>query len=206
MNWQLAKRRAVMAKKVIVFLAEGFEEVEAISPMDYLRRAGLEVSAVSIGAGAAVRGARNITILADTSIEALEGRGNFTAANWDAAVLPGGMPGAANLASCAPLSAFLKEMEAGGKWLAAICAAPALVFAPLGILKGKRFTCYPGMEERVEGKSEAAGAKWLEDKVVIDGKIITSRGAGTAGLFAAAIIGALLGAEEGEKIAASVLL
>jgi 4-methyl-5(b-hydroxyethyl)-thiazole monophosphate biosynthesis len=195
-----------MVKKVVVFLAEGFEEVEAITPIDYLRRAGLEVFVVSIGADTAVRGANNVTILADTSIKALEETGQLAAANWDAAVLPGGMPGAANLASCAPLSVFLKEMEAGGKWIAAICAAPAVALAPLGILNGKRFTCYPGMEERVEGKNEAAGPKWLEDKVVIDGGIITSRGPGTAGLFAAAIIGALLGAEGEEKIAKSVLL
>jgi 4-methyl-5(b-hydroxyethyl)-thiazole monophosphate biosynthesis len=195
-----------MVKSVIVFLAEGFEEVEAISPIDYLRRAGLEVCTVSIGAGAAVRGAHNVTILADTSIKALEETGHLTAANWDAAVLPGGMPGASNLAASASLNAFLKEMEAGGKWIAAICAAPAVALAPLGILNGRRFTCYPGMEDRVEGKNKEAGPKWLEDKVVIDKRVITSRGAGTAGLFAAAIIGALLGAEEEENIAASVLL
>ncbi|MDR0719972.1 MAG: DJ-1/PfpI family protein [Treponema sp.] len=195
-----------MAKKVVVFLAEGFEEVEAITPIDYLRRAGLEVCIVSISAETAVKGAKDVTILANTNIKALEETGHLTAANWDAVVLPGGMPGAANLAACAPLSAFLKEMEAGGKWIAAICAAPAVALAPLGILNGKSFTCYPGMEDRVEGKNEAAGPKWLEDKVVIDKGIITSRGPGTAGLFAAAIIGALLGAEEKEKIAKAVLM
>ena len=195
-----------MVKKVVVFLAEGFEEVETITPVDYLRRAGLEVCVVSISAETTVRGAKNVTILADTSIKALEETGHLTAANWDAVVLPGGMPGAANLAACAPLGAFLKEMEAHGKWIAAICAAPAVTLAPLGMLRGRSFTCYPGMEDLVEGKNEAAGPKWLEDKVVIDRGIITSRGPGTAGLFAAAIIRTLLGAEEEEKIAGAILM
>jgi 4-methyl-5(b-hydroxyethyl)-thiazole monophosphate biosynthesis len=91
-------------------------------------------------------------------------------------------------------------MAKAGKLVCAICAAPAVVLAPLGLLKGRNFTCFPGMEERV------SGASWKEDRVVINGNLVTSRGAGTAGEFAVAVIGELLDAAEGEKVAKSVLL
>ena len=87
--------------------------------------------------------------------------------------------------------------------VAAICAAPARVLAPLGLLAGKKVTCYPGEEKNA---SPSSGAEWKEDRVVIDGNLVTSRGAGTAGEFAAAIIGELIGAEEAKKLADKVLL
>jgi 4-methyl-5(b-hydroxyethyl)-thiazole monophosphate biosynthesis len=93
-------------------------------------------------------------------------------------------------------------MAAAGKWVNAICASPAVVLAPLGLLAGRRFTCYPGMEKQVAD----AGARWSADKVVVDGNIITSRGAGTAAYWAVEIISRLLNPAEGEKIARSVVL
>lgn len=189
-----------MPKKVIVLLAEGFEEVEAVTPIDYLRRAGLDVCTAAIGKNRVVTGAHGIPLTADTSLGELVKQGRAGAAAWDAVLLPGGMPGAANLAASKETGLLLKEMAAAGKPVNAICASPALVLAPLGLLAGRRFTCYPGMEKKVEG------ARWTEAPVVVDGNIITSRGAGTAAKWAVAIIGALLNPGEGENVARSVLL
>ena len=189
-----------MPKKAIVFLAEGFEEVEALTPVDYLRRAGLEATTVSIGQAAQVQGSHGITVNADSVLAALEGEGRVDAAVWDAVILPGGGKGADNLASSAAVGSFVTAMARAGRLVCAICASPAVVLAPLGLLRGRDFTCFPGMEERV------SGASWKESRVVIDGNLITSRGAGTAGEFAVAIIGKLLGEAEGERVAASVLL
>lgn len=187
-----------MSKKAIVLLAEGFEEVEAITPVDYLRRAGVEVTIAAIGESAAVTGARGVSVNADMAL----GRQGWKSAAgpWDAVIIPGGMPGAANLAASKEAGAFITGMAACGKWVCAICASPALVLAPLGLVAGKKFTCYPGMESKVQN------GIWLEAPVVVDGNIITSRGAGTAGAFAVAIISALCGGETGAKIAQSVLL
>ncbi|MDR0442538.1 MAG: DJ-1/PfpI family protein [Treponema sp.] len=182
-----------MAKKTIVLLADGFEEVEAVTPIDYLRRAGVEVTTAAIGKSASVKGARGIQINADITLEGHD-------AAWDAVVLPGGMPGASNLAASKETSALIKIMAADGKLICAICASPAVVLFPLGLLSGKKFTCYPGLEEKVKD------GVWSEHKVVIDGNIITSRGAGTAGHFAVAIIEKLLDEETAKKIADSVLL
>jgi 4-methyl-5(b-hydroxyethyl)-thiazole monophosphate biosynthesis len=182
-----------MAKNVVVLLAEGFEEVEAITPIDYLRRAGIEVSIASISGNLSVKGARGITVNADTALKDLK-------QSWDAVIIPGGMPGATNIAASKEAGALITEMAAAGKLVCAICASPAVVLAPLGLLSGKKFTCYPGMEERVQG------ASYTEQAVLTDGNIITSRGAGTAGAFAIAIIGELLSQAEGDKIARSVLL
>ncbi|GHV58019.1 DJ-1 family protein [Spirochaetia bacterium] len=194
-----------MPKKVIILLAEGFEEVEAVTPIDYLRRAGLEVTTAGIGANRTVTGSHGIQVIADKTLGELAKAGKTTAADWDAVLIPGGLPGATNLAADKETGALLKKMAAAGKTVAAICASPAVVLAPLGILADKRFTCYPGMEKTV------TGAHWSEDRVVIDtgdagGSIITSRGAGTAAGFAIAVIGKLLDEAEGKKIAASVLL
>jgi 4-methyl-5(b-hydroxyethyl)-thiazole monophosphate biosynthesis len=191
-----------MTKKAIVLLAEGFEEVEAVSPIDYLRRAGIEVTIAAIGNyetshRLSVKGARGIQINADTTLAELIKNG---VGSYDAVIAPGGMPGAANLAASKETSTLLKDMAVSGKLVCAICASPAVVLAPLGLLSGKRFTCYPGMEEKV------TDGKWSEDKAVVDGNIITSRGAGTAGEFAIAIIEKLLNETAAKKIADSVLL
>ena len=187
-----------MAKDAIILLADGFEEIEAITPIDYLRRAGITVTIAAIGGSLAVKGARGITVNTDAALRELAKQG--TAASCDAIVIPGGMPGAANIAASQEAGALIKQMAAAGKLVCAICAAPAVVLAPMGLLAGKTFTCYPGMEEKVQG------GKWTDESVAIDGNIITSRAAGTAGKFAAAIITRLLGEAEGNKVAQSVLL
>jgi 4-methyl-5(b-hydroxyethyl)-thiazole monophosphate biosynthesis len=189
-----------MPKKAIVFLADGFEEVEAVTPIDYLRRAGLEVRTAAVGKDRVVTGAHGIPVTADTTLGELKKTGG--AEYWDAVLVPGGMPGASNIAASKEAGALLKEMAAAGKWVSAICASPAVVLAPLGLLAGRRFTCYPGMETQVTDKT----ARWSDDKVAVDGNIITSRGAGTAAAWAVEIIGKLLDPAEGEKVARSVLL
>jgi 4-methyl-5(b-hydroxyethyl)-thiazole monophosphate biosynthesis len=193
--------------EVLVLLAPGFEEVEALTPVDYLRRAGIELTTASLGSDNMTVGSHGIPVRADTTLKDLIKEKRLSASHWDAVILPGGMPGAANLAESQEISAFLKEMAGAEKWICAICAAPALVLAPLGILEGKKFTCFPGMEEKV------SGAIWCDDRVVVDrkappssGGIITSRGAGTAGEFAVAIISSLLHEADGKRIAEKVLL
>jgi len=192
-----------MAKNAIVLLAEGFEEVEAVTPIDYLRRAGITVTVAAVGGAATggnlpVKGARGITVNADVLLRDIIKQGEIAA--FDVVVIPGGMPGATNIAASKEAGALITEMASAGKLICAICAAPAVVLAPLGLLSGKKFTCYPGMEQKVQG------GKWTDERVAIDGNIITSRSAGTAGEFAVAIIARLLSQAEGEKIAQAVLL
>jgi 4-methyl-5(b-hydroxyethyl)-thiazole monophosphate biosynthesis len=186
-----------MAKRAIILLADGFEDVEAVTPIDYLRRAGIDVTTASISQSLTVTSRwGEIKLTADAVIFELTGQSK----DWDAVILPGGMPGAASLAASEETSVLLQEMSADGKLICAICAAPAVVLAPLGILSGKKFTCYPGLEEKV------TGGTWSDDRVVTDGNIITSRGAGTAGEFAIAIIEKLTDKETAKKIADTVLL
>jgi protein deglycase len=194
-----------MPKKVLVLLAEGFEEVEAITPIDYLRRSGIEVTAAAIGKSLTVKGSHGIQIMADALLDSLLAEGKLLPSAWDGVVIPGGLPGSDNLAASKETGVLVTEMAAQGRLICAICAAPARVLSPLGLLKGKKFTCFPGEEEKVTSASSASyGAQWKEDRVVVDGSFITSRGAGTAGEFACAIIEKLTG--EGEKIAERVLL
>jgi protein deglycase len=179
-------------KKACVLLAEGFEEVEAITPMDYLRRAGIEVTVFGVG-GLKITGAHGIVMSADATL----GRG---AAIFDAIVVPGGMPGARNIADSAEAVDLIKRHAASGALVAAICAAPAVVLhRACGLLRGRRFTGYPGTERQVDG------GIFVPERVVIDGKLFTSRAAGTAGEFTFAIIAELLGETEAKKIAEGVL-
>jgi protein deglycase len=188
----LSQRRLSM-KTACVLLADGCEEVEAATPIDYLRRAGIEVTAVGI-AGKAVGGARGIRLEADLGPEGLS-------RDYDCVVVPGGGKGSANLAASPAVAAFIKRHFASGKIVAAICAAPAVVLhGACGILAGRRFTCFPGLESGVKGASFSA------ERVVVDGNLITSRAAGTAGEFACAIIAALAGRAKADEVASSVLL
>ena len=188
-------------KKVLVLLAEGFEEVEAITPIDYLRRAGISVTIVAIGSDLTVKGSHGVQVHADTCLKSLLNEGPFA---WDGVIVPGGLPGTDNIAASKEAGDFLKKMGAAGKMVSAICAAPARVLAPLGLLDGKKFTCYPTEEQKV--LSAGIKAEWKQDRVVTDGNLITSRGPGTAGEFACAIIDKLLGDGEGQKISGMVLL
>jgi 4-methyl-5(b-hydroxyethyl)-thiazole monophosphate biosynthesis len=190
-----------MAKHALVFLADGFEEVEAITPIDYLRRAGIEVTTCSVGVsaigGQMAKGSHGIVVQADTSLAA---QGLLKATDWDAVLLPGGIPGAPNLAASEAVSALLRDMASAGKLVCAICASPAVVLSPLGLLKGRRFTCYPGLE------TEVKDGTWSEARVVVDENLITSRGAGTAADWAITIISKLVDEETAEVIAAKVVL
>jgi 4-methyl-5(b-hydroxyethyl)-thiazole monophosphate biosynthesis len=193
-----------MAKKAAVLLAAGFEEVEAVTPVDYLRRAGIGVVTAAVGERAEVAGSHGVPVRADATLEELVKQAGGLAGlceSLDAVIIPGGMPGASNLAASPGVSALIRAMARDGKLVAAICASPALVLAPLGLLEGRRFTCYPGMEQGLEG-----AGPWSEGRVVTDGNFITSRGAGTAAAFAIAIIGRLAGEAAGTQVARSVLL
>ncbi|MBI9105969.1 MAG: DJ-1/PfpI family protein [Spirochaetales bacterium] len=173
-------------KRVLVFLADGFEEVEAVTPVDFLRRGGIEVVIVGIGGGR-ITGGHGIEITADIKLSDL---GPSEAGSADALVFPGGMPGASNLAAEERVNVLITDFNRQGKLIAAICASPAVILAPTGVLDGRRATCYPGME-----KMFGDGTSFSSDRVVIDGNIITSRGPGTAIEFSAAIIGYFNGPE-----------
>ncbi len=179
--------------QVYLFLANGFEEIEALTPVDLLRRAGIEIQTVSITAEQRVTGSHGITVEADLTLEE---------ADFDQAqvlVLPGGLPGTTNLGGCPVLTEELKRFAADKtRKVAAICAAPS-VLGELGILKGKRAICFPGWEEKLEGAQVQAGAK-----AVIDGNVITSRGMGTAVEFSLALVQELKDRETAEKLAASI--
>jgi 4-methyl-5(b-hydroxyethyl)-thiazole monophosphate biosynthesis len=189
-----------MKKKALVFLAAGFEEVEAITPIDYLRRADIEVTTVSISASLAVRGSHGIDITADKLIKDIPS----IIEDYDALVFPGGGTGSDNLAASKELDVLIRK-AAAGKLLCAICAAPVVVLGSKGLLKDHSFTCYPGMEEKLDYTLNA-GAKWSKERVVVDGNLITSRAAGTAGAFSAAIIERIASKEAAGRIAAAVLL
>lgn len=183
-------------KRACVLLAEGFEEIEALTPVDYLRRGGVEVALLGLG-GLKVRGARGIEVAADATLEDAVA----ASSSFDAVIVPGGMPGARNLAESRAVRDLILRHSREGKIIAAICAAPAVVLhEACGLLAGKRFTCYPGMERRVSGAHHSA------ERVVVDGNFITSRAAGTAGEFAVALLGALAGNSQAETVAESVLL
>ena len=181
---------------VYVFLAEGFEEIEALMPVDLLRRAGIAVETVSITGTKQVTGARKISVNADR----LLGEVDFDAAN--VLVLPGGMPGTLNLAACEALMTKVDEFAKSGnqgKKVAAICAAPAKILGLRGLVQGKKATCYPGLE------GELNGAEVVYDKVVTDGNITTSRGLGTAIDFACELISILDSKEKSDEIRKSVV-
>jgi 4-methyl-5(b-hydroxyethyl)-thiazole monophosphate biosynthesis len=181
-----------MRKNALIILAEGFEEIEAVTCIDLLRRA--EVSLTVAGLRQThVNGSHGITLIADKALAAV-------GADFDALILPGGMPGSANLAASEKVTALIKQMHAAGKLIAAICAAPALVLAPCGVLNHKAATCFPGMEDNF-GQT----TRRQEDPVVIDGNIITSRGPGTAFLFALAIAEKLSGRQTADQLRRATL-
>ena len=182
-----------MSKKAIVVLAEGFEEIEAVTCIDILRRAGIDVTVAGLEK-TEVKGAHELLIRADKKLAE-------AGIDFDACVLPGGMPGAANLAASERLDHLIKTMHKQGKIIAAICASPALVLGPSEILKNKSATCYPGMQDKFRPQT-----CYKEENVVIDGNIVTSRGPATALQFSLAIAEKLAGKETSEKIRKATLL
>lgn len=182
-----------MNKKIAVHLADGFEEIEAISIIDVLRRAGLSVVTVSVTGKLEVNGAHQIKVLADKLFESVDYSDVYMI------VLPGGMPGASNLNAHEGLRQKIKTFFAEEKQLAAICAAP-LVFGNLGILTGKQAVCYPGFESHLKG------ADILQVPVVESGNIITGRGPGVAIQFALKIVEKLVSVEKAELLAGQMLV
>lgn len=186
------EREEKIMANVYVFTADGFEEIEGLTVVDLMRRAGAQVQMVSISDGLAVKGSHGIEIKADTFFEDVD----FGQA--DLLVLPGGMPGTLHLGEHQGLTKLLTETVAQGKRVAAICAAPS-VLGGLGLLKEKRAVCYPGFEDKL------TGAQVGTEEVVTDGNITTSRGLGTAIPFALELISLLFGQEKAEEIGASVI-
>ncbi len=183
-------------KKSYLFLATGFEEIEALATVDALRRAGIDVKTVSISEDLHVTGAHGITVKADC----LFNEADYSSAEW--LICPGGMPGASNLAAFEPLMEQLKKHAAKGGNVAAICAAPAVVLAAAGLLKNRKATAYPGFEEMLE----QGGAVFTEGRAVVDGNIITANGPGSTFAFANAIITATCGTEAAVQVMQGMLL
>lgn len=178
--------------RVCVFLAEGFEEIEGLTVVDILRRAGVEVQTVSIGADRTVTGSHRIPVQADVCMKDADFSGT------ELLVLPGGMPGTKHLGACKELTELLVRFAEEGKKTAAICAAPS-VLGDLGLLKGKKAACYPGFEDRL------TGAEVVFDKVVADGNVTTSRGMGTAIPFALKLTEQLVSKEKADEIKKGII-
>lgn len=179
-------------KKVSVILADGFEEIEALTVVDLLRRAQIYVGTVSITDDYTVHGAHGINVQAEDLFE------EVAFVESDMIVLPGGMPGTSNLNAHEGVRRVVKEFNRDGKYIGAICAAPTIL-GNLGLLKGKRVSCYPSVEQEIQG------AVMTRTDVTVDGNLITSRGAGTAIAFALKLIETLSGAEKAAEIAEAIL-
>ena len=173
-----------------ILLAEGFEEIEALTQTDVLRRAGIEVKNVGV-TGDYVTGSHGITVKSDILIE--EAAKNVP----EGIILPGGIPGTPNIAKCEKAVELIKKVNDKGGLVAAICAAP-FVLGEMGLLKGKKAICYPGFEDKL------IGAKVTMEKVVVDGNIVTSRGAGTAMDLALALVTYITG-ESSDKLSKAMI-
>lgn len=179
-------------RQVSVFLADGFEEIEGLTVVDILRRAGLQVDTVSVTGDKTIHGSHQIDVQADFLFEEMD----FS--QTDMLVLPGGMPGTVHLKEHKGLRGLLEAHHEQGQYIAAICAAPS-IFGELGFLKGRRACCYPSFEEKLEG------AEVVQDKVCVDGHVITSRGMGTAIPFALQLTSLLCGEEKAQEIGRSII-
>lgn len=179
-------------KKIAVFFAEGYEEIEALTVVDMCRRAGIETEMVSVTDALTVTGAHNIPVVMDKTISDLD----FT--TLDMIVLPGGMPGTINLENTPVLMNQVKIFAETGKYVAAICAAPS-VLGHLGILEGKTACCFPGFEE------ELTGAAVTFNSCEADGNVITARGMGCAIDFSVEIINTLSDGAKGDEIASKIV-
>lgn len=179
--------------KVLVPLAPGFEDLEAVTLVDLLRRAGVEVITASLTPGL-VQGARGIRVEADAQLDAV------LDLDFDMIALPGGMPGAENLKRDRRILALLRKMAAAGKFTAAICAAP-IALAEAGLLDGKKATSYPGFVDKLN----LPHTTYLDDAVVVDGRVVTSRGPGTAMDFALTLIALLAGEAKREQVEAGLV-
>ena len=179
--------------RAYLFLATGFEEIEAVATIDILRRGGVEVTAISITGNLSVLGVHEISVTADKLFE----QADFSDGN--VFILPGGGPGSFMLNDHKALKQLLVQQHEQNKWIAAICAAP-LVLGGLGLLKGKKAICYPGMESYIQG------AVLTDQPAVIDGNIITGKGPGLVFDFGLTILAALQGQEVADNVAGDLLI
>ena len=178
---------------IYLFLANGFEEVEALFTLDVIRRAELEIKTVGVGETTTITGAHGIPVIADVHSSELE----CTAP--EAIILPGGMPGTTNLEESEVVVNAIHSAMQRGALVCAICAAPSIL-GIMGYLKGKNATCFPGFEEYLDG------ATFKDERVVLDGNVITAKGMGCAAEFGLAIVEKLLGKEKADEIASSAFI
>ena len=181
-----------MSKKVYIFLADGFEDIEGLTVVDLMRRAGIDIKTVSIKNSKEIETSHGIKMQTDMIFD------DTDYSDADMLVLPGGMPGTKYLKECEPLCKLLTRFYNEGKKIAAICAAPT-VFAELGFLEGRKATAYPSCMDGLKG------AEISLEHVVVDENVTTSRGLGTAVDFALSLIGQLLGENKADEIAESVV-
>ncbi len=179
---------------IYMFIATGFEEIEALCPLDIMRRAGLKVTTVGIG-GSCITGAHGITVhtdITDADYSALEDK------SADMIFLPGGMPGTLNLAASSAVTKAIELAVAQKAYIAAICAAPSIL-GDWGLLEGKEAICYPGFEDRL------TGALISEKKVVLDGNILTAAGMGVALEMGLEIVKLFCGKQKADNLRAAVI-
>jgi 4-methyl-5(b-hydroxyethyl)-thiazole monophosphate biosynthesis len=183
-----------MSSTILVPVADGTEELEAVAIIDVLRRAGATVTVASVSGKRQITASRGVVITADTLIE------ECAATDFDLIVLPGGIPGAEHLRDSASLTIMLKNQREKGGLYGAICASPALVLEHHGLLIGRQATCHPGFLDQLTDKRRA------DDRVVIDGNCLTSRGAGTAVEFALTLVERLYNRNTRDEVAASLAI
>lgn len=176
---------------IYVFFADGYEPVEAIAPIDFFGRAGVEFKTVAVNGRQAVS-KHGVCVNTDMNIADLKLDDTLTGV-----VLPGGMPGTNNLYACEKVCEAVKYANANGKLVCAICAAP-YVLGEIGVLEGKKATCYPGFEEHLKGAAVS------DEGVVTDGNVITARGAGVAWQFGAAIAAAVVGQTKSDEVLSQI--
>ena len=187
---------AAAKKTVLVPIADGSEEIELVSAIDTFVRAGLEVTVAACSQELTVTASRGVQITADVLLADVDG-----AACFDAVVVPGGMPGAEHLAASEKLASILSSQRSSSRLVAAICAAPAVVLHPAGLLDA-RATSHPAFRGHIDG----SGVEYSEDAVVVDGSVVTSRGPGSALEWALTIVGLLLGREKAMEVAEPMCL
>ena len=175
--------------KAVIFFAPGLEECEGLLCVDILRRAGVEVTIAAVGGSEMVRSARGVSVVADALAEEVD------YPSYDAAILPGGLPGVDNLKADPTVRTVCTRFAAAGKLVAAICAAPTAL-AEFGVVRGKKATVYPGMEDALT----AAGAEDTGLPLTIDGNIVTGEALGAAIPFALALAGRLAGREAADRV------
>jgi 4-methyl-5(b-hydroxyethyl)-thiazole monophosphate biosynthesis len=186
-------RSEIVNKTVLIAIADGTEELEAVTIIDVLRRAGAQVTVASV-ASLQVTASRGVKLVADCPIADCKDK------LFDLIVLPGGLPGAEHLRDCVPLTDMLKSQKQAGRLYAAICAAPAVALAPHGLLDGKQATCYPACADVLPDRTQAAR------RVVIDGNCITSQGPGTALEFAIELARQLFDDARAAQVAEAMLV